>query len=65
MNLDFFIMFVLTVFIAIPARVFIEIGLNPEEINTIFFLLVWILFFSIIYFVVIAGSKGIKYFLKK
>lgn len=61
MNLDFFIIGALTIFIAIPARIFYEIGLDPEEISTIFFLLTWILLFSIIHLVVTTVLRGIKY----
>lgn len=61
MNLDFFIITISTIFIAVPARIFIEIGLNPEKINTIFFLLAWVLLFSIIYLMVIIGSRWVKY----
>lgn len=64
-----FIMFVLMIFIAIPEIIFSHLGLNPEKINTIFFLLAWVLLFSIVYLIVIMGSRGVKYifrnFLKK
>lgn len=61
MNLDFFIMAILTIFVAIPARIFLEIGLDPEKISTIFFLLTWVVIFSVIRFITIISSRGFKY----
>lgn len=61
MDLDFIIMFVLMVFFTVPEVIFLHLGLNPEKMTTLPFLLVWILIFSIIYFAVITSLRGIKY----
>lgn len=53
-------MYILVVFVAVPARIFMEIGLNPEEINTMFFFLVWLVIASIMYFVAKVLIEGVK-----
>jgi len=54
-------MFVLMVFIAIPEIIFLKMGLSPEKMSIIPFLLVWIGLFFIIYLGAALVFRGIKY----
>lgn len=64
MSLDFLIIIIPTIFIAVPVRIFVEIGIDPGKVNIVFFILVWILLFSITKLVIIAVARRIKYMIQ-
>jgi len=57
-------MFILMMLIAIPERIFIELGINPEKISILPFLLVWFLIFLTIYLLAVLFLRTFKYMLQ-
>lgn len=59
----FIVAYPLMLFIAIPERIFIEMGFhtNPEKISIFIFLLVWILIFGVIYLSIKILKKILKH----
>lgn len=52
MFLDNLFFTILIIFIAIPARIMSELGFEPEKMDVIPFLIVWILFIGIIFLLI-------------
>lgn len=49
MSLDYFLVTIWFTFLAIPARILSELGIDPEKMNIIPFILIWILIFTVIF----------------
>jgi len=64
MGIMFIVAYPLMLFIAIPERIYLELNLNPEDMNILPFLLVWILIFATIYLSIKILTKIVKYLIK-